>query len=117
MLRVYGDKGGIKWRQEDPNYLEFAPLGEPPRRITRGGPGSDENSARVTRIPSGHPEGYLEGFATVYTEVAEAIRAARDGSAPDPAVLFPTGEDGVKGVRFVEAVVQSSREDAAWILL
>ena len=117
MLRVYGEKGGLKWRQEDPNYLEFTPLGEPPRRINRGGPGSDNNAARVTRIPSGHPEGYLEGFTTVYTEVAEAIRAARNGSAPDPDVLFPTGEDGVKGVRFVEAVVQSSREDAAWVSL
>ena len=116
-LRIYGEKGGLKWRQEDPNYLEYAPLGEPPRRISRGGPGSDDNAARVTRIPSGHPEGYLEGFTTIYTEVAGAIRAAREGGAPDAAVLFPTGDDGVKGVRFVEAVVESSQADAAWIKL
>jgi predicted dehydrogenase len=114
VLRVYGEKGGLKWRQEDPNYLEYAPLGAPPRRITRGGPGSDDNAARVTRIPSGHPEGYLEGFTTIYTEVAAAIRAARTGEAPDPTVLFPTGKDGVDGVRFVEAVVRSSRAGAAW---
>ena len=116
-LRIYGEKGGLRWRQEDPNYLRWAPLGEAPRRITRGGPGSNRYAARVTRIPSGHPEGYLEGFATIYTEVAEAIRAARDGKAPDPDVLFPTGEDGVKGVRFVEAVVKSSLADAAWVTL
>ena len=116
-LRIYGEKGGLHWRQEDPNYLFWAPLGEAPRRITRGGPGSDEHAARVTRIPSGHPEGYLEGFTTIYSEIAEAIRAARNGQAPDSAVLFPTGEDGVKGVRFVEAVVQSSRADAGWVAL
>jgi len=116
-LRIYGEKGGLHWRQEDPNYLIWAPLGEAPRRITRGGPGSDDHAARVTRIPSGHPEGYLEGFTTIYTEVAEAIRAARTGRAPDSAVLFPTGEDGVKGVRFVEAVVQSSQTGASWVPL
>jgi predicted dehydrogenase len=116
-LRIYGEKGGLKWRQEDPNYLEYAPLGEPPRRITRGGPGSDDNSARVTRIPSGHPEGYLEGFATIYSEVAQAIRAVRMGETVADDVLYPTGREGLTGVRFVEAVVESSRAGSAWVAL
>jgi len=116
-LRIYGEKGGLKWRQEDPNYLEFAPLGEPPRRITRGGPGSDESAARATRVPSGHPEGYLEAFTTLYSEVAAAIRATRTGEKPGTAVLFPTGVDGLKGVQFVEAVVRSSKAGATWTKL
>ena len=116
-LRIYGERGGLKWRQEDPNHLELALLGEPPRRITRGGPGSHGDADRVTRIPPGHPEGYLEGFATIYSEVAVAIRAARGGEAPAAAVRYPTGEDGLKGVRFVEAVVESSQADAAWVAL
>jgi predicted dehydrogenase len=113
-LRIFGDKGGLTWRQENPNELMFAPFGEPPRRITRGGPGASDAAARVTRIPSGHPEGYFEGFATIYREVAEAIRAARQGSAPDASVIFPTGDDGAKGVAFIEAVVRSSDAGGTW---
>ena len=116
-LRIFGDKGGLTWRQENPNELIFAPLGAPPQRITRGGPGVLDDAARVTRIPSGHPEGDLEGFATIYREVAEAIRAARGSSLPDASVMFPTGDDGEKGVAFVEAVVRSSEAGAAWVKL
>lgn len=116
-LRIYGEKGGLSWRQEEPNTLIYSPLGEPPRRITRGGPGSGDEAARVTRIPSGHPEGYLEGFATIYSEVASAIRAARTGSLPESGVRFPTAEDGLKGVRFVEAAVRSSQAGATWVSL
>jgi predicted dehydrogenase len=116
-LRIFGDKGGLTWRQENPNELIFAPFGAPPRRITRGGPGVLDDAARVTRIPAGHPEGYLEGFATIYREVAEAIRAARGGSSPDASVVFPTGDDGEKGVAFVEAVVRSSEAGGTWVKL
>ena len=80
-LRVFGDKGGIVWRQENPNELMFSPLGAAQRRITRGGHGSGDAAARVTRIPAGHPEGFIEGFANIYTEIAAAIRAVRDGSS------------------------------------
>ena len=66
-LRVYGTKGGLEWAQEDPNYLWFTPFGEPTRLITRGGAGTGAAAARVTRVPPGHPEGYLEGFANIYT--------------------------------------------------
>jgi len=71
----------------------------------------------MTRVPPGHPEGYLEGFANIYKEAAAAILAAREGKAPDPEVVFPTVEDGVKGVAFVEACVRSSKRNAAWVTL
>jgi len=116
-LRIYGDKGGLTWRQEEPNVLMFAPFGEPPRRITRGGPGASDEATRVTRIPSGHPEGYLEGFATIYSEIALAIRAARDSKNADASVIFPTGEDGANGVAFVESVVRSSQDGGTWVNL
>jgi predicted dehydrogenase len=114
-LRVYGSKGGLSWRQEDPNTLWFSAFGQPPKKITRGGHGSGPEAARVTRVPSGHPEGYLEGFANIYAEVARAIRAARAGKKPDPAVMFPTVEDGLKGMEFVEAAVKSNARGCVWV--
>ncbi len=114
-LEIYGDKGGLSWRQEQPNELTFSRFGETPQLITRGSANATEAAARVTRIPPGHPEGYLEAFATIYTEVALAIRAARDGKAPDANVLFPTGSDGQSGVAFVEAAVRSSAAGATWV--
>ena len=114
-LRVFGDKGGIVWRQESPNELIFAPLGDAPRRIARGGHGAGDAAARVTRIPAGHPEGYVEGFATIYTEIAAAIRAARDGRRPDANVMYPTATDGEKGVAFIDAAVRSSATGASWV--
>jgi len=116
-LRVYGTKGGISWKQEEPNTLWFAPYGQPPRKITRGGAGSGAAAARVTRVPSGHPEGYLEGFANIYSEVARAIRAARDGSKLDRAVVFPTVEDGLRGMEFIEAAIKSSAKGSVWVKL
>ena len=73
-------------------------------------------AGRVTRIPAGHPEGYLEGFATLYSDAAELIWAKLDGRRPDPAAtLVPTVRDGVAGVKFIEAVVESSRKNGAWV--
>ena len=114
-LRVYGSKGGLEWCQEDPNYLWHTPFGQPKRLITRGGAGSGAAAGRVTRVPPGHPEGYLEGFATIYSEVAEAIRARRAGQQPDGAVLFPTVDEGVAGVAFIEAAIKSSERDGRWV--
>jgi predicted dehydrogenase len=114
-LRVYGSKGGIEWKQENPNYLWFTPFGQPARLITRSGSGATPVAARVTRVPSGHPEGYLEGFANIYTEAARAIRAARTGAKPDKAVTFPGIDDGVKGMAFIEACLQSSKRNGAWV--
>jgi predicted dehydrogenase len=115
MLRVYGTKGGLAWRQENPNQLFWSPLNEPTRIITRGGPESGAAAGRVTRVPPGHPEGYLEGFANVYSEIAAAIKAARSGAKPPEGVEFPTIEDGVKGLAFVEAAVKSAKANGQWV--
>jgi predicted dehydrogenase len=115
-LRVYGERGGLEWAQEDPNYLRYAPYGKPPELIRRGGAGSMPVAGRVTRVPAGHPEGYLEGFANLYSDAAELIWAKIEGRAPDEgATLVPTVADGVAGVAFIEAVVASSRKDGAWV--
>ena len=114
-LRVYGTKGGIEWVQADPNYLWFTELGKTRQLITRNGAGSGPEAARVSRIPSGHPEGYLEGFATIYTEAAKAIIAKRNGKKVDKDVIYPTVQDGVKGVAFVEACIASSKRNGAWV--
>lgn len=114
-IRVYGEKGGLEWAQEDPNYLWVTPLGEPKRLITRNGAGAGEAAARMSRVPAGHPEGYLEGFANIYSEAAEAIRAHQAGTTPDAAVLYPTVQDGLRGVEFVDACVRSSKRNAAWV--
>ncbi|MBN9074645.1 MAG: oxidoreductase [Rhizobiales bacterium 65-79] len=117
-LRVYGTKGGLEWTQADPNYLWYTPFGEPKRLITRGGAGAGAAAGRVTRIPPGHPEGYLEGFANIYAEAARAIRAARKKGGKVPKdVIFPTVEDGVEGVAFIEACVKSSGKNGAWTKL
>jgi predicted dehydrogenase len=113
-IRVYGTKGGLEWLQADPNYLWYTPFGEPKRLITRGGAGSNAAAARVTRVPPGHPEGYLEGFANIYTEVARAIKARRAGKKPDKDVQFPGIEDGVAGMAFIEACVKSSAKNGKW---
>jgi len=116
-LRVYGEKGGLEWAQQDPNYLWHTPFGDTKRLMTRGGAGAGAAAARMSRIPPGHPEGYLEGFANIYGEAAAAIIAHRTG-APVPAdVVYPTVQDGLKGVQFVSACVASSARNAAWVAL
>lgn len=117
-LRVYGSKGGLEWVQADPNYLWFTPFGQPKQLITRAGAGAGPAAGRVTRVPSGHPEGYLEGFANIYAEAARAIRAARKKGGKTPRdVIYPTVQDGVEGVAFVEACVKSSAKNGAWVKL
>ncbi|MBD0414056.1 Gfo/Idh/MocA family protein [Oryzicola mucosus] len=113
-LRIYGSKGGLEWTQADPNYLWFTRFGEPKQLITRAGAGAGAAAARVSRVPSGHPEGYLEGFATIYAEAARAIRAARDGGEPDAEVIYPTVQDGLAGMQFIEAAVASSNAGNVW---
>lgn len=115
-LRVYGDAGGLEWCQETPDVLMFTPHGEPTRRLTRGGPGT-EATAALNRIPAGHPEGYLEGFANIYRDAARAIRARKAGVPVPEDLLLPTVRDGLLGVTFVDACVRSSAADAAWIAL
>ncbi len=117
-LRVYGEKAGIEWAQEDPNYLRFTPYGKAPVLISRSGPAATAYAKHATRIPSGHPEGYLEAFAQLYTDLAEQISARLAGRPPAPSsLLVPNVEDGVAGVRFISAVLESSRQNAAWVNL
>ena len=114
-LRVYGEKAGLEWRQEDPDYLWFALLGKAPISIYRGGPAATAVAAHASRVPAGHPEGYLEAFAQLYADMAEQISARLEGRPPNPAsLLVPTVDDGVAGVRFISAVLESSRRNAAW---
>jgi len=116
-LRIYGEKGGIEWAQEEPNTLWYTPLGEPKRMITRNGAGAGDAAARMCRIPPGHPEGYLEGFANIYSEAALAIHAHTAGMPQPVEVTYPNAADGLKGVMFIDACLQSSKRDAAWVSL
>jgi len=113
-LRVFGTRGGLEWKQEDPNYLWFTPFGEPKRLITRNGAGAGAAAGRMSRTPSGHPEGYLEGFANIYGEAAEAILAAREGKPVPEGVLFPGVDDGLDGVRFIATAIESSQKGGVW---
>ncbi len=107
-LRIYGEKAGLEWAQETPNSLIFSPFGAPKQILTRNGPGTAPAARRVTRVPAGHPEGYVEAFATLYTETARAIRAHQTGETPDPATHYPTATDGLQGIRFIQAAITSS---------
>ena len=117
-LRIYGEKAGLSWEQESPNYLWFSPLGEPTRRLTRGGPGAGAAAAYATRVPSGHPEGYLEAFAQLYNDMAEKITARLEGREPNPQTTsLPGVQDGVTGLRFIDSVLRSSKNNSAWTSL
>ncbi|WIY54087.1 Gfo/Idh/MocA family oxidoreductase [Devosia sp. YIM 151766] len=113
-LRVYGDKGGLEWRQDNPNYMWFTEFGKPRQLLTRGGSIAVPPAAAMNvRIPSGHPEGYLEAFATLYSQFAAIIR----GEGADYEALLPSLADGVEGMQFIVASVQSSRNDSQWTRL
>ncbi|MFS4583626.1 Gfo/Idh/MocA family protein [Phaeobacter sp. C3_T13_0] len=105
-LRVFGDKGGIEWVHEDPNQMTFTRFGEPKQILTRGGPRMGPD---WTRVPPGHPEGYLEGFATLYADIAEAISTNIDNP------MLPGLQAGLDGMWFISAAQNSSAEDGAWI--
>jgi predicted dehydrogenase len=116
-LRVYGEKGGLEWAQEDPNYLWYTPFGQPKRLLTRRGNGANAAANAVSRTPGGHPEGYLEGFANIYVGAAEAIRATQQGDRAAALAVLPGLDAGLAGMRFINACVRSSQEDAAWTAL
>jgi len=115
-VRVYGEKASLEWGQEAPDRLSFAALGEWPQMLHRGAPGLGAAAAHASRLPPGHPEGYIEAFANIYRDLAEQIEAKRDGRPPDPLTLsVPTVEDGARGVNFIRAAVDSSRQDGKWV--
>jgi predicted dehydrogenase len=117
-VRVYGAKAGLEWAQETPNQLRFARLGEQPRTLSRGGAGVGAAATAATRLPPGHPEGFIEAFAQVYSDIAELIMATTEQRAANAsALLAPTAADGLRGVRFIHAAVESSQRDAAWTVL
>lgn len=114
-IRIYGETGALAWSQENPNYVRQSKLNEPDRTLTRGGPGNGTTSARSTRLPTGHPEGYFEAFAQLYKDFAELVAARAEGRDPDPlATLLPNCADGLSGVRFIDAVLRSSAKASAW---
>jgi predicted dehydrogenase len=116
-LRVYGERGGIEWQQENPNHLWYTSFGEPKRLLTRGGAGTSLTANALNRIPAGHPEGYLEGFANIYSEAARSIRAAQACQPVPKDVYCQDVMDGMEGIRFINACVKSSSRNSAWVSL
>jgi predicted dehydrogenase len=115
-LRVIGERGTLDWRQEDPNVLLHAPLGEPRRVLTRNSPGLSEAARRACRLPPGHPEGFIEAFANLYAGVAADLLARAHGQAADAeAAVYPRVEEGARGVRFIEKTVASAQGEAKWV--
>jgi predicted dehydrogenase len=112
-LRLFGSAGSLDWRQEEPNALVHAPLDGPRRVLTRGSPALFEAAQRATRLPSGHPEGFIEAFANVYLGIAEGIRAV-EAKQPPPPREYADVADGARGVRFIEAAVASARSERKW---
>ena len=113
-IRVYGEKAGIEWRQDNPNQMWFSELGKPAVLLTRGGAISQPPAASMNvRIPGGHPEGYLEAFATLYSQFADVIRGEGKAYAP----LLPSLADGVEGVEFITASIASSKANGKWTKL
>lgn len=116
-IRVYGDKGGIEWAQENPNELWFCELNKPRQRITRRGDIGSDIAARGMRTPGGHPEGYLEGFANLYQDFADILLAHQQGQEHYLQAWVPGIATGVEGMKFIQAVIASARADGAWTQL
>ena len=115
-IRIYGTKGSIEWSQEDPNYLKVSLLGQPTTMLSRGRDELYPHAAAYPRIPSGHPEGYFEAFANIYSTFANALlkkKAGEELSADD--LDFPTVQDGISGVEFIGKCVESSQQGAVWL--
>jgi len=114
-ISVWGDRAGLQWRQELPNVLTYRPKGEPAQALTRGSDGLCEPAQRATRLPAGHPEGFIEAFANLYCNVTDTMRARLIGREPTALERdFPTVRDGARGVRFIEKVVESSKSAQKW---
>lgn len=114
-LRVYGSEASLEWQQEHPNELVVKYPNRPREILRRGNGYVGEGAQRVTRIPAGHPEGYLEAFANLYREAFRAIAAEIAGEPPPDDVDLPGIDDGVAGMAFIEAAVASARQGAAWV--
>lgn len=112
-IRIYGSKAGLEWRQQDANSLYFKPAGEPSQRLRSAGPSISTDASAASRLPPGHPEGYLEAFANIYRAAIDDIRRH---ARREPLVGgYPTAEDGLRGMRFIACAVASSRDGARWV--
>ncbi len=111
-IRIYGTKGSLAWQQEHPNELKFVPKDEPARILRRGNGYVSDIAKKFTRLPFGHPEAFIEAFANIYLEAIAAIRAAIEGKGGS--FDFPTVEDGVMGMAFLETAVRSAKSNAKW---
>lgn len=117
VLRLYGSRASLVFSQEEPNQLWFTPLAGQAQRLTRGRTASPA-ATHATRVPAGHPEGYLEAFAQLYTDAALRIHAMQAGVSPPPETDdLPTVEEGVNGMRFIDAVLDSHDAEGAWVPL
>ncbi|MGC1487915.1 MAG: Gfo/Idh/MocA family oxidoreductase, partial [Albidovulum sp.] len=115
-LEVYGEKGGLRWAQEQPNQLYWMPLGQRLQVIERGEAGLSPEADRTSRVTIGHAEGMPLAFANIYSDLAEAIWAAKDGRSMDPAAnLYPRAEDGLRSMAAVFAVAQSGKKNGVWV--
>lgn len=115
-IRIYGSKGALVWAQENPNYMEFYKIGEPRQTLTRAGGNLSDEASAATRIPAGHPEGYLEAFANIYNGATEAIRASIDGKPiKTEAYSFPTVYDGLRGMEFIYKTMESCDKGSTWV--
>lgn len=115
-IGIYGDKGGLEWAGESNDYLRYTPVGDTPRIVTRGGAGANSAAAKRTRLPAGHPEGYIEGFANLYSDIADLIIGREAGGAAT-AEEIPGIAAGLSGMRFIAACVASSEANGAWTAL
>ena len=114
-IRIFGENGGLEWRQEDPNYLYHTKFGHPTQKITRGSNSASEEANNVTRIPPGHPEGYLEGFANIYSDVYKRLFAQTNNQNYDQSNdCYPNIYDGIEGMEFIETVLESSNNNSKW---
>jgi predicted dehydrogenase len=115
-IRIWGTEGALEWHQEHPNYLYFWPADGPMQVMSRGSGYLCEAAERATRIPTGHPEAYLEAFGNIYLNATDTMRAKLKGVEPTALELdFPDVYDGARGVYFIERVVESSGSDQKWL--
>jgi predicted dehydrogenase len=118
-IRVYGEKGGIEWAQQEPNTLLVKWLDQPMQVLRAGGNYGGRLSSYAihnARTPGGHPEGYLEAFGNIYRNFSLTLASRIDGTTPTPEMLdFPSVEDGIRGMAFIDNVVASSQSDAKWL--
>ena len=114
-IRVYGNKGSVEWYQDDPNHLKFTELGEPTKIITRASKTVSNLSLQSSRVAAGHPEGFFEAFANIYTEFADSIQKRKKNKKFN--YVHPTIKDGVKGIKFIFTAKKSSDQNSRWLKL